>query len=57
MTALREGSLNWARTFAFCALSGDGYFVYLNTDRLFGTTYELIERPKRRHEPEAVFPC
>jgi catechol 2,3-dioxygenase-like lactoylglutathione lyase family enzyme len=38
-------------------LDGDGYFAYLDTDRQLGTTYELIERPKRRHEPEAVFPC
>ena len=37
-------------------LDGDGYFAYLDTDDLYGTTYELIQRPLRRHEPEAVFP-
>lgn len=37
-------------------LDGDGYFAYLDTDVLFGTTYELIQRPLRRHEPEAVYP-
>ena len=37
-------------------LDGDGHFAYLDTDDLFGTTYELIQRPKRRHEPEAVYP-
>jgi len=38
-------------------LDGDGYFAYLDTDDLYGTTYELIQRPKRRHEPEAVYPA
>ena len=37
-------------------LDGDGHFAYLDTDDLFGTTYELIQRPKRRHEPEAIYP-
>jgi hypothetical protein len=37
-------------------LDGDGYFAYLDTDAKFGTTYELIQRPLRRHEPEAVYP-
>ena len=38
-------------------LDGDGYFAYLDTDEAFGTTFELIQRPKRRHEPEAVYPA
>jgi hypothetical protein len=37
-------------------LDGDGYYAYLDTDPLLGTTYELIQRPLRRREPEAVFP-
>ena len=37
-------------------LDGDGHFAYLDTEDLFGITYELVERPKRRHEPESVFP-
>lgn len=36
---------------------GDGYFAYLETEDLFGTTLELIERPKRRHDPEKIFPA
>lgn len=35
---------------------GDGHYAYLNTEAEFGITYELIERPKRRHPPEKVFP-
>ncbi|MCJ7734926.1 MAG: VOC family protein [Anaerolineales bacterium] len=35
---------------------GDGRYAYLNTEQLFGTTYELIERPKRRHKPEKIYP-
>ena len=37
-------------------LDGDGYFAYLDTERRFGTTYELIQRPKRRHPPERTYP-
>ena len=38
-------------------LDGDGHFAYLDTDEQFSTTYELIQRPRRRHEPEAVYPA
>lgn len=37
-------------------LDGDGYFAYLDTEEIFGITYELIERPLRRHEPIYVYP-
>lgn len=37
-------------------LDGDGYFAYLDTEEKFGITYELIQRPLRRHEPEEIFP-
>lgn len=33
-------------------LDGDGYFAYLDTEAAFGVTYELIERPARRVQPE-----
>ena len=36
-------------------LDGDGHFAYLNTEPICGITYELIERPKRRPEPESVY--
>ena len=35
---------------------GDGHFAYLDTEKMCGTTYELIQRPKRRHEPEMIYP-
>jgi len=35
---------------------GDGHYAYLDTDEEFGVTIELIERPKRRHPPEKVYP-
>ena len=58
-TALRE-----ARSAGFSTLmegggfglDGDGHFAYLDTEYLFGITYELIQRPLRRHEPEAIYP-
>jgi hypothetical protein len=34
----------------------DGHYAYLDTEALIGTTIELIERPKRRRPPEAVYP-
>lgn len=35
---------------------GDGHYAYLDTEKVLGVTIELIERPKRRHDPEKVFP-
>ena len=37
-------------------LDGDGHFAYLDTEKTCGTTFELIQRPKRRHEPEMIYP-
>lgn len=37
-------------------LDDDGHFVYLDTEDQFGITYELIQRPKRRHNPLYVYP-
>jgi catechol 2,3-dioxygenase-like lactoylglutathione lyase family enzyme len=37
-------------------LDGDGYFAYLDTEDAFGVTYELIERPARRVEPDKTYP-
>ena len=37
-------------------LDGDGHYAYLDTEGRLGVTLELIERPKRRHQPEAVYP-
>lgn len=35
---------------------GDGHYAYLDTQEKFGITYELIERPQRRHPPEKIYP-
>lgn len=35
---------------------GDGHYAYLDTEDKIGVTIELIERPKGRVEPEAVYP-
>lgn len=37
-------------------LDGDGYFAYLNTESLLGITLELMQRPRRRHVPQSVYP-
>lgn len=35
---------------------GDGHFAYFNTETDFGVTFELIQRPARRHPPEKIYP-
>ncbi len=35
---------------------GDGHYAYLNTEDKIGVTIELIERPKGRAIPEAIYP-
>lgn len=35
---------------------GDGHYAYLDTDEQLGFTLELIQRPKRRHPPEKIYP-
>jgi methylmalonyl-CoA/ethylmalonyl-CoA epimerase len=37
-------------------LDGDGAYAYLDTEAVIGTTLELIELPKRRAQPEKVYP-
>jgi catechol 2,3-dioxygenase-like lactoylglutathione lyase family enzyme len=37
-------------------LDGDGHFAYLDTEKDCGITYELIQRPKRRYEPDMIYP-
>lgn len=37
-------------------LDGDGHYAYLDTEKDFGVTLELIERPKGRLKPEKIFP-
>lgn len=35
---------------------GDGHYAYLDSEEDFGITIELIERPKRRHPPQKIYP-
>ena len=37
-------------------LDGDGAYAYLDTEDRIGTTLELIELPKRRAQPEKIYP-
>lgn len=37
-------------------LDGDGYFAYLDVENILGIALELMERPKRRHIPEKIYP-
>lgn len=37
-------------------LDGDGGYAYLDTEERLGMTLELIQRPRRRHPPEKVYP-
>jgi methylmalonyl-CoA/ethylmalonyl-CoA epimerase len=35
---------------------GDGHYAYIDTEKAIGVTLELIQRPKGRVKPEAIFP-
>jgi hypothetical protein len=37
-------------------LDGDGAYAYLDTEAELGITFELVQRPKRRVEPDKVYP-
>lgn len=37
-------------------LDDDGHYAYLDTEKFISTTIELIERSRRRHQPDKVFP-
>ena len=37
-------------------LDNDGGFAYLGTESLLGTTLELVDLPKRRVQPDRVYP-
>jgi methylmalonyl-CoA/ethylmalonyl-CoA epimerase len=37
-------------------LDGDGAYAYLDTEDELGTTFELVQHPKRRVEPEKTYP-
>lgn len=36
---------------------GDGHYAYIESEDAFGTTFELIERPKGRKPPERIYPA
>jgi methylmalonyl-CoA/ethylmalonyl-CoA epimerase len=37
-------------------LDGDGGYAYLDTENEIGTTLELFERPRRRVQPDKIYP-
>lgn len=37
-------------------LDGDGHYAYLATEEPLGVTFELIQRPKARIQPEKIYP-
>ena len=59
-----EAALEEARAHGFKVIQegsgfgpdGDGHYAYLDTEEDFGITYEVIERPQRRHPPEKIYP-
>jgi len=37
-------------------VDGDGHFAYLDTEEMFGVTFELIQRPRAKFTPEKIYP-
>lgn len=56
MEKARQAGFTITQDGAGFGLDDDGHYAYLDTEDLIGTTIELIERPKRRHQPEKIFP-
>ncbi|HVP62958.1 MAG TPA: VOC family protein [Myxococcaceae bacterium] len=57
--AIREAEAAGYRVTMYGAgfgLDGDGAYAYLDTEDDMGTTFELVERPKRRATPEKIYP-
>ena len=58
-SAIREAEAAGYRVTMYGAgfgLDGDGAYAYLDTESELGTTFELVQRPKRRVEPEKIYP-
>lgn len=56
LTLAREAGLKVTMDGAGFGLDGDGHYAYLDTEKLLGTTLELICRPKGRRVPEKIYP-
>jgi len=56
LTEAREKGFEIIQEGAGFGSDGDGHYAYLNSEEDFGTIFELIERPKRRHPPERIYP-
>jgi hypothetical protein len=56
LSQARQAGLTVTMEGAGFGLDGDGYYAYLDTEELLGTTFELIQRPARRHPPEKIYP-
>ena len=48
--------MRWTQTGGGYGLDGDGGYAYFDTVASFGVILELIEVPKRRREPDFVWP-
>jgi methylmalonyl-CoA/ethylmalonyl-CoA epimerase len=57
LATVRAGGIAVTMEGAGYGLDGDGCFAYLDTEDLIGMTLELMERPKRRHEPRMIYPA
>ena len=56
LAVVRTGGIDVLMEGGGYGLDGDGHFAFLDTEGLVGTMLELMQRPKRRHEPYRVFP-
>lgn len=52
----KEAGLSMTMDGAGFGPDNDGHYAYLDTEKMVYTTFELIERPKRRSAPEKSYP-
>ena len=55
ITDVKEAGIAMTMDGAGFGPDDDGHYAYLNTEPLIRTTFELIERPKRRNQPEKIY--
>ena len=53
----KEAGIDMIMDGAGFGADGSGHYAYLDTEKAFGTTFELIERPKERVPPEKIYPA
>lgn len=56
LTQVQSAGIDMIQDGSGFGLDGDGHYAYLATEERLGVTFELIQRPKARVQPEKIYP-